>query len=122
MRAAFLRAGLVAVAAVALAGGQAQGAAAPQRVQVTEDEWSLVLSRQRLRPGFALVEVFNIGQDAHDLVLRRNAKGAASVSVPKLDHFMRKTVRLKLMAGSYTLWCSLPRHRERGMVATLRVR
>ncbi|HEU0335929.1 MAG TPA: hypothetical protein VFR43_05200 [Gaiellaceae bacterium] len=119
MRTATLLAGLV--AAVALAGGQAQGAA-PQRVQVTEDEWSLVLSRQRLRPGVALVEVFNIGQDAHDLVLRRNAKGAASVSVPKLDHFMRKTVRLKLVAGSYTLWCSLPRHRERGMVATLRVR
>jgi uncharacterized cupredoxin-like copper-binding protein len=122
VRTAALIAGVAAAAVVAVAGGHAQAAAAPQRVQVTQDEWSLVLSRQRLRPGVALVEVFNIGQDAHDLVLRRNAKGAASVAVPKLDHFMRKTVRLKLVAGSYALWCSLPRHRERGMVATLRVR
>jgi hypothetical protein len=113
---------ITAVAVAALAGGTAAAATGPQRMQVTQDEWSLVLSRQRLRPGVALVEVFNIGQDAHDLVLRRNAKGGAPVAVPKLDHFMRKTVRLKLVAGSYTLWCSLPRHRERGMVATLRVR
>jgi uncharacterized cupredoxin-like copper-binding protein len=114
---------LLALGAVAAAlGASAQAASAPQRIQVTEDEWSLVLSRQRLRPGVALVEVFNIGQDAHDLVLQRKAKGAKPVRVPKLDHFMRKTVRVKLVAGAYALWCSLPRHRERGMTATLRVR
>jgi hypothetical protein len=114
---------LLALGAVAAAlGASAQAASAPQRIQVTEDEWSLVLSRQRLRPGVALVEVFNIGQDAHDLVLQRKAKGAKPVRVPKLDHFMRKTVRVKLAAGAYALWCSLPRHRERGMTATLRVR
>jgi hypothetical protein len=113
---------LAALAAAATLLGSAAAARPPQRMQVTEDEWSLVLSRLRLRPGVALVEVFNIGQDAHDLVLRRNAKGAAAVRVPKLDHFERRTVRVRLVAGAYTLWCSLPRHRERGMVATLRVR
>lgn len=119
MRALALLALLGALAA--LLGAAAHGATGPQRIQVTEDEWSLVLSRQRLRPGVALVEVFNIGQDAHDLVLRRRAPGARAVRVPKLDHFMRETVRVTLVAGTYALWCSLPRHRERGMSAVLRV-
>jgi plastocyanin len=117
-----LLAAIAALAATAaLLGAAAQGAA-PQRMQVTEDEWSLVLSRQKLKPGRAVIEVFNLGQDAHDLVLQRKAKGAKAVVVPKLDHFMRKQVSVKLVTGVYTLWCSLPRHRERGMVATLRVR
>jgi hypothetical protein len=118
-----LVAAIAALAATAslLGAGAAQGAA-PQRMQVTENEWSLVLSRQKLRPGRAVIEVFNLGQDAHDLVLLRNAKGAKPVSVPKLDHFMRKQVSVKLVVGTYSLWCSLPRHRERGMSATLRVR
>jgi hypothetical protein len=117
---AFLAAAAAASALLVAAGAPA--AAGPQRMQVTEDEWSLVLSRQRLKPGRAVIEVFNIGQDAHDLVVRRNAKGALQVAVPKLDHFMRKEIRIALVKGTYTLWCSLPRHRERGMVATLRVR
>jgi hypothetical protein len=112
---------VLAATASLLAVAAAHGAA-PQRMQVTENEWSLVLSRQKLKPGRAVIEVFNLGQDAHDLVLQRKAKGAAAVAVPKLDHFMRRQVSVKLVTGVYTLWCSLPRHRERGMVATLRVR
>lgn len=121
MRLLSLLAAAVAASLLLVAAG-ALGAAGPQRMQVTEDEWSLVLSRQRLKPGRAVIEVFNIGQDAHDLVLRRNAKGAQPVAVPKLDHFMRDQIRITLVRGAYTLWCSLPRHRERGMAATLRVR
>lgn len=96
--------------------------APPQRMQVTEDEWSLVFSRLRMRPGLALIEVFNIGQDAHNLVLRLNRKGAKPVSTRKLVHFERQTLRVKLVKGTYTVLCSLPGHRQRGMIATLRVR
>jgi hypothetical protein len=93
----------------------------PQRMQVTEDEWSLVFSRLRMRPGPALIEVFNIGQDAHNVVMRLNAKGAKPIATDKLYHFERATLRVKLQKGAYTLWCSLPNHRERGMVAKLKV-
>jgi hypothetical protein len=64
--------------------------------------------------------VVNFGQDAHDLVMQR--KGAKAIRVPKQDHFMRREITVKLTAGKYTLWCSLPQHRERGMVAPLSVR
>lgn len=129
MRAIAIVAALGAIAL--LLGTAAEGAAPkpkpkakakPQRMQVTEDEWTVTFSRLRLRPGLALVEVFNIGQDAHNLVIRKNKKGAKPVTVKKLDHFERKTVKLKLTKGTYTFWCSLPRHKQRGMWATLRVR
>lgn len=113
---------VAALAALALLYGTPIGAAPPQRMQVTEDEWSLVFSRLRMRPGLALIEVFNIGQDAHNLVMRQNAKGAQPIATDKLDHFQRATLKVKLQQGTYTLWCSLPRHKQRGMVATLRVR
>ena len=114
---------IAAIGALAVLIGAAEaGAAAPQRMQVTQDEWSLVLSRQVLRAGPALIEVFNIGQDGHDLVMLRKTAGAKSVRVKKLDHFMRAELNVRLAKGTYTLWCSLPNHRKRGMVATLRVR
>ncbi len=103
--------------------GPAAGAGAPQRMQVTQDEWSLTLSRQVLSSGRpASIEVFNIGQDAHDLVLLHAAKGAKPLRVRKLAHFEREEVTVRLRPGRYTLWCSLPGHRARGMVAPLRVR
>jgi uncharacterized cupredoxin-like copper-binding protein len=108
-------------ALVLLLGMPAASAAPPQRMQVTEDEWSLVFSRLRMRPGPALIEVFNIGQDAHNVVMQLNAKGAKPLATDKLYHFERTTLKVKLQKGTYTLWCSLPNHRERGMVAKLRV-
>ncbi len=95
---------------------------APQRMQVTQDEWFLNLSRAKMRPGKAIIEVVNFGQDAHDLMILRNAKGAKPLHMAKQDHFMRGNVTLNLVAGKYTLWCSLPNHRTRGMWATLTVK
>lgn len=115
---------LLLLAALLAAPAHARPAAgsAPQRMQVVQDEWFLNLSRQRLRPGLVTIEVVNFGQDAHDLVLQRNAKGAKAVRVRALDHFQRAELTTRLVAGRYTLWCSLPNHRARGMVAPLTVR
>ena len=99
--------------------------ALPQRMQVTQDEWFLNLSRGRLKPGKVTIEVVNFGQDSHDLVILRKAKGAKPIRFAKQDNFLRggraeKTVTL--VAGKYTLWCSLPQHKQRGMVAPLTVK
>jgi len=40
---------------------------APARMQVVAREFSYSLSRSNLRPGTAVIELANFGQDAHDL-------------------------------------------------------
>ena len=43
----------------------------PARVQVVAQEFRFALSRQTIKAGRAVVELRNMGEDAHDLVLRR---------------------------------------------------
>jgi hypothetical protein len=97
-----------AVAAVALA-----------RLQVVADEWSLVLSRSRLKAGPALVELVNMGEDDHDLRLRRVAPGARTIRIETALPGERGEVETRLAPGTYRLWCSLPDHAARGMRARL---
>jgi hypothetical protein len=83
-------------------------AASPARLMVSASEWSLLLSRVSIKPGSARIQLYNAGEDAHDLRVR---------PVGKLTE-----LRLKLRPGRYRLWCSLPEHAQRGMRATLTVR
>ena len=92
---------------------------APARLQVTEREFRLGLSRSRLKRGAVEIEIVNFGQDPHDLVMQRAAKGARSVAAPSVAPGGRNELDVRLAPGRYTLYCSLPGHRERGMVATL---
>jgi plastocyanin len=94
---------------------------APTRIGVVAHEFNFVLSRQAVHPGTAIIELDNFGQDAHDLRLqRKGAKHIAGTPVVLAGgHF---ELKVKLVKGRYTLWCSLADHRARGMVATLVVR
>jgi plastocyanin len=113
---------LVAVAgAIQLLPSNAAVGREPARVQVVEKEFSLVLSRLKVPAGTTIVEVINFGMDNHDLVLKRNAKGAKPIVFRQLAPRERVTKTLNLPAGRYTLWCSVPGHREHGMVAPLTV-
>jgi uncharacterized cupredoxin-like copper-binding protein len=115
---------LLAAAACTLAITATAGArpAAPSFVQVTEKEWQITLSRASVKPGKVFVEVVNFGTDAHDLFVLGPKKGAKPVKFPQVDPNGRSEKPLTLAAGRYTLWCSLPGHRERGMKTTLVVR
>ena len=94
----------------------------PGRVQVVEKEFSLVLSRLRVPAGQTIIQVVNFGMDNHDLVLQRNGNGTKPILFKQLAPGERTTKTLTLPAGRYTLWCSLPNHRQHGMVAPLTVR
>ena len=92
------------------------------RVQVVADEFTLALSRQRVKAGPVLIELANFGEDDHDLRLRREAPGARTFSIASVHPGRRAELKLSLKPGRYRLWCSLADHRGRGMEATLIVR
>ena len=107
--------------ALALLGTFALGGAAPARMQVVAREFSFSLSRTHLKPGSAVIELANFGQDAHDLRLERI--GARHIAgTPVVGPGSRAELAVKLLSGRYSLWCSVADHRARGMRATLIVR
>lgn len=112
---------LVAILIVA-SGSKAHAAApAPARLFVSAKEWSLVMSRQSLRPGSARIQLYDAGEDAHDLRLRR-VGGTRTLAIGETQPGAVTELRTRLRPGKWKLWCSLPGHRKAGMVATLTVR
>jgi hypothetical protein len=122
--AAVLAVGALALSLSATAG--AGGRPAPARLMVSAQEYSLMLSRQSIRSGPALIEFLNRGEDPHDLRLRRIATGGVSArrtfAIPETRSSGLAELEVRLPAGRYRLWCSIPGHRALGMRATLRVK
>ena len=92
----------------------------PARVQVSADEFSLALSRSKLRAGPAIVELVNYGEDDHDLALRR-VGGTRTYRIGIVHPSGTGALETRLQPGRYRLWCTLGDHRAKGMAATLTV-
>jgi hypothetical protein len=93
----------------------------PARVQVVAQEFSFALSRQTIKAGWAIVELRNAGEDAHDLRMRRvGGKRVYSWPVTEAGGVVDETY--KLLPGRYILYCGVANHRARGMQAVLLVR
>jgi hypothetical protein len=113
--------GLLVAAVLALAPN-----AAPARMLVTADEWMLLSSRRRIAAGRLEIQLYNRGEDAHDLAARRVTRAGTPagrtfrVRETRPGELGEATWRLR--PGKYSLWCSLPGHRAAGMRATLRAR
>ena len=94
------------------------GGVAPARLQVVAKEYSFGLSRIRVTPGRAVIELANFGSDPHDLRLQR--VGARHVAgLGQVLPGARAELSLRLPPGRYLLWCSIANHRALGMRATL---
>jgi len=93
----------------------------PSRLLVTAREFSFTLSRPKLDRGPAIVELYNFGEDPHDLRIQR----AGSMRVYRYGETLPgASTRLALnlrRASMYRLWCSLEGHAELGMSTRLRV-
>jgi hypothetical protein len=115
------RAVLAATIFLAVLGTVPGQARAPARLMVQADEYSLVLSRQSIVRGPALIQFMNRGEDPHDLKLQRTG-GTHAISVSETRPGALAAANVSLRTGRYRLWCSLPGHRALGMRAKLRVR
>jgi plastocyanin len=93
----------------------------PARVQVVAQEFRFSLSRPTIKAGWAIVELQNAGQDAHDLRLQR-VGGKRVYLWPAAQSGETVDREYKLLPGTYKLSCSVANHAALGMVATLRVR
>jgi len=94
----------------------------PARLGVTAREWSLVLSRQTLAAGPAIVQLQNFGEDAHNLRVERVDGSGPPLDVPLAEARERQSASGTLAAGTYKVYCALPGHDAMGMHATLDVR
>jgi plastocyanin len=84
-------------------------------------EFSIAVYRPRVRPGKVKFNVRNLGEDVHDLVVRRAGRrigGLATIVKPGATATLRLTLR---ETGRYQLICTVADHEARGMRATLRV-
>jgi plastocyanin len=94
-------------------------AAAATPVGVGEREYAIAVYRPRVRPGKLKLNVRNLGEDVHDLVVRRDGKrvgGLSTVVKPGAGATLRLTLRT---VGRYQLVCTVADHEARGMKATL---
>jgi hypothetical protein len=130
-RVAAILAGAAAMGGAGLAAGPGSGAAkvrsgaAPARLLVYAQEWSLWPSRPSLRRGRVIVQLWNRGQDAHDLRVRRlrhgvmvgRTQGAGVTQSGKVSQ-----ASWSLSPGTYELYCSMPGHLKRGMHTRITIR
>jgi plastocyanin len=110
------------LAAVVAAAPPSAGAKTfPTRVQVTAKEFWFALSSRSVKPGAAVIEFVNFGQDAHDMKVQRigTTRVYSAPLVQPGDHY---DLSVKLAPGRYLLWCSIANHKQLGMQATLIVR
>jgi len=98
----------------------------PARMLVDAQEWSLWPSRSSVPAGRVTVELWNRGEDAHDLRIRRLDQhglmtgGAQGIGVTGSGAIRQASWRLR--PGRYELYCSMPGHVKRGMHVKLLVR
>jgi hypothetical protein len=105
---------------------RAVAARRPARLLVYAQEWSLWGSRRTVPQGTVTVQLWNRGQDAHDLRIRRLSRagrliGAVQGVAVTLSGALSQA-SWHLRPGRYELYCSMPGHRAKGMHTLLVVR
>jgi plastocyanin len=93
----------------------------PTRIQVTAKEFWYSLSSRTVKPGPAVIEFVNYGEDPHDMRVQR-VGGGKIYKTPVLQPGSFYDLSIRLLPGSYRLWCSIANHRQLGMQALLVVK
>lgn len=84
-------------------------------------EFAFSFSRPRVAAGPVTIELVNVGEDPHDLVLAREGDSQEVARFDELAPAAIASQTVTLDAGRYRLYCALPGHEPAGMRATLLV-
>ena len=99
----------------------ARVAHAPTAIGIGEREFAIAVYRSRVHPGALKFNIRNLGEDVHDLVIRRRGRRVVALKAP-VKPGQTATLRLTLrQIGSYQLVCTIADHEARGMRATLHI-
>jgi hypothetical protein len=93
----------------------------PSFVSVAAREFSLTLSRPLVAAGNIRIELRNVGEDPHNLVVSPEGSHSTLDAFSTLDPGLYERRTVALAPGRYQLWCSLEGHEALGMSVTLRV-
>lgn len=97
----------------------APSSSAGERVDVTETEFSIALSRTDFTPGTYTFAVRNDGRAPHDLAIK--GPGVDDAKTPTVLRGGRTELTVTLQPGTYELWCTVGGHRAEGMELDLTV-
>ncbi len=90
----------------------------PSRVSIDEYEYGIAAGHPVVAAGSVQLNVSDIGQDDHDLVIARNGATVAEIAILH-PGAPATTITVDLAPGTYTLYCSLYDHAQMGMTTTL---
>jgi hypothetical protein len=101
-------------------GGPPAPPSLPRSVSVSAREFSFTLSRPLVGAGSVSIELRNVGEDPHNLVLSPDdGSHTPLASWADTDPGARLRKYVTLSAGRYQLWCSLLDHESQGMSVDL---
>ena len=92
---------------------------AGQTVQVSEKEFKITLPSTTLKPGSYTFDLSNDGKIPHDLTI--DGPGVSNSKTPVINGGQHATLKVKLAAGTYDFYCSVPGHKQLGMDVKVKV-
>ena len=95
------------------------GGGAGQTVQVSEKEYKITLPSTTLKPGSYTFDLSNDGKQPHDLTI--DGPGVSKEKTPVINGGQHATLKVKLSAGEYDFYCSVPGHKQLGMDVKVKV-
>jgi len=93
---------------------------APRAVELVAKEFLYAPKDVAVQTGDVTFVVSNEGEIEHNLVVGVLG-GKAFAQITMIEPGETRSIQATLPAGTYKIYCSLPGHRDAGMVATLRV-
>jgi uncharacterized cupredoxin-like copper-binding protein len=110
------------LAAVEIFGAEpAEKAAAEtgKTVKVSEKEFKITLPSTTLNAGSYSFDLSNDGKVQHDLTI--DGPGVNNEKTPLVNGGQHATLKVKLKAGDYDFYCSVPGHKQLGMDVKVKV-